>query len=130
MCATLIVAAATAAGQNAAQDYPQWRGKSGDGSASAFIGPSTWPDALTRRWSIEVGEGYATPLVIGDTVYVFARRDGDEALLALTAQRRLRLVRRVSSSLTLVTTNRSRRSTSTPAPSNGAPVQAGSSCLR
>jgi len=85
MCATLIVAAATAAGQNAAQDYPQWRGKSGDGSASAFIGPSTWPDALTRRWSIEVGEGYATPLVIGDTVYVFARRDGDEVLLALDA---------------------------------------------
>ena len=85
MCATLIVAAATAAGQNAAQDYPQWRGKSGDGSASAFIGPSTWPDALTRRRSIEVGEGYATPLVIGDTVYVFARRDGDEVLLALDA---------------------------------------------
>ena len=34
MGATLIVAAATAAAQNAAQDYPQWRGKSGDGSAS------------------------------------------------------------------------------------------------
>jgi len=85
VCAALIVAAATAAAQNAAQDYPQWRGKSGDGSASAFIGPSTWPDALTRRWSIEVGEGYATPLVIGDTVYVFARRDGDEILLALDA---------------------------------------------
>ncbi|HYJ94346.1 MAG TPA: PQQ-binding-like beta-propeller repeat protein, partial [Vicinamibacterales bacterium] len=85
MCATLMVAAATATGQNAAQDYPQWRDKSGDGSASAFIGPSTWPDALTRRWSVEVGEGYATPLVIGDTVYVFARRDGDEVLLALDA---------------------------------------------
>ena len=84
MFATLIVAT-TAAGQSAAQDYPQWRGKSGDGSASAFIEPSTWPDSLTRRWSVEVGEGYATPLVIGDTVYVFARRDGDEVLLALDA---------------------------------------------
>jgi outer membrane protein assembly factor BamB len=81
--ATLIVAVTTAAAQNAAQDYPQWRGKSSDGSASAFIAPSTWPDSLTRRWSVEVGEGYATPLVIGDTVYVFARRDGNEVLLAI-----------------------------------------------
>ena len=81
---TLIVAT-TAAGQDAAQDYPQWRGKSSDGSASAFIAPSTWPDSLTRRWRIDVGEGYATPLVIGDTVYVFARRDGNEVLLAIDA---------------------------------------------
>jgi len=79
--ATLIVAATTAA----AQDYPQWRGRSGDGSASAFVAPSTWPDSLTRRWRIEVGEGYATPLVIGDTVYVFARRDGNEVLIAVDA---------------------------------------------
>ena len=79
--ATLIVAATTAA----AQDYPQWRGRSGDGSASAFVAPSTWPESLTRRWRIEVGEGYATPLVIGDTVYVFARRDGNEVLIAVDA---------------------------------------------
>jgi outer membrane protein assembly factor BamB len=83
--ATLIVAATTAAAQNAAQDYPQWRGTSRDGSASAFVAPPTWPDSLTRRWRIEVGEGYATPLVIGDTVYVFARRDGNEVLIAVDA---------------------------------------------
>ena len=83
--ATLILAATTAAGQTAAQDYPQWRGKSRDGSASAFIAPQTWPDSLTRRWRVDVGEGYATPLVIGDTVYVFARRDGNEVLLAIDA---------------------------------------------
>jgi outer membrane protein assembly factor BamB len=40
---------------------------------------------LTRRWRIDVGEGYATPLVVGDTVYVFARRDGSEVLLAIDA---------------------------------------------
>jgi outer membrane protein assembly factor BamB len=83
--AALIVTATIAAGQSAAQDYPQWRGKSGDGSASAFIAPSAWPDSLTRRWRIDVGEGYATPLVVGDTVYVFARRDGSEVLLAIDA---------------------------------------------
>jgi hypothetical protein len=35
-----------------------------DGAASAFIEPRAWPDTLTRRWKTEVGEGYATPIVI------------------------------------------------------------------
>jgi outer membrane protein assembly factor BamB len=84
-CAALVIVTTTVAAQDAAQDYPQWRGKSGDGSASAFVAPVTWPDSLTRRWRIEVGEGYATPLLIGNTVYVFARRDGNEVLLAIDA---------------------------------------------
>ena len=82
-CATVIAVATTAAGQDAAQDYPQWRGRRSDGSASAFIAPSAWPDSLTRRWRIDVGEGYATPLVIGDTVYIFARRDGNEVISSI-----------------------------------------------
>ena len=84
-CALLIAVAAKANAQNAPQDYPQWRGRNGDGSASAFSPPSRWPDALTRRWRIEVGEGYATPLVVGDTVYVFTRRDGNEVVTAVDA---------------------------------------------
>ena len=56
------------------KDYPQWRGRDRDGSASAFTEPGKWPDELTRRWKVEVGEGYATPLVIGDSVYLFTRR--------------------------------------------------------
>jgi outer membrane protein assembly factor BamB len=70
-------------GQQAALDYPQWRGQQRDGSASAFVEPATWPAALTRRWRVEVGEGYATPLVIGDTVYTYTRREGREVLRAL-----------------------------------------------
>jgi outer membrane protein assembly factor BamB len=81
----LLVIAAGAAGQDAPRDYPQWRGRSSDGSASAFTAPSTWPDTLTRRWRIEVGEGYATPLVVGDTVYAFTRRDGSEVMTAVDA---------------------------------------------
>jgi outer membrane protein assembly factor BamB len=81
----VIAVATTAAGQDAAQDYPQWRGRGSDGSASAFIAPSAWPDSLTRHWRIDVGEGYATPLVIGDTVYVFARRDGNEVISSIDA---------------------------------------------
>ena len=67
------------------RDYPQWRGKDRDGSASGFVQPSRWPDALTRRWRVEIGEGYASPLVVGNVVFVFSRRDGREVLSALDA---------------------------------------------
>jgi outer membrane protein assembly factor BamB len=66
-------------------DYPQWRGTTRDGSASGFVEPGTWPPTLKQRWKVDVGEGYATPLVIGDTVYVFTRRDGQEVIAALDA---------------------------------------------
>lgn len=74
-----------AVGNAVPQDYPQWRGVSRDGSASAFKEPQSWPDALRRRWLVDVGEGYATPLVIGRTLYVFARREDSEMLIALDA---------------------------------------------
>jgi outer membrane protein assembly factor BamB len=70
---------------SSAQDYPQWRGENRDGSASAFSEPKTWPERLTRRWRVDVGAGYATPIVIGGTVYSFTRQGEDEVLMALDA---------------------------------------------
>jgi outer membrane protein assembly factor BamB len=66
-------------------DYTQWRGADRGGSASGFVVPRAWPDALTLAWRTEVGEGYSTPLVAGPLVYTFTRRDGDEVLTALEA---------------------------------------------
>jgi hypothetical protein len=45
-----------------------------------------WPDTLTRRWKVEVGESDATPLVVGDIVDVFTPRDEREVMLALSAE--------------------------------------------
>ena len=81
----LLGTAATAAAQTALQDYPQWRGRNRDGAAAAFAAPTVWPQALTLKWKVEVGPGYATPIVIGNRVYVFTRKDGNELLLALEA---------------------------------------------
>src|SRR6266545_3126506 len=85
LAAMLLTTAAAAFAQNAAQDYPQWRGKNRDGSASAFAAPKAWPEALTRKWTVEVGPGYATPIVIGNRVFTFTRKDGNEVLMALDA---------------------------------------------
>ena len=81
----VLAAYAVCGAQGNPRDYPQWRGKDRDGSASGFVRPPRWPDALTRRWRVEVGEGYASPLVVGNIVYVFSRREGREVLSALDA---------------------------------------------
>jgi len=78
--ATVVVQA-----QRVSRDYVQWRGAQRDGSASAFVEPKAWPAELTRRWKVEVGEGYGTPLIVGDVVYVFTRIDGQEGMTALDA---------------------------------------------
>ena len=80
-----LIGPATAFLAQTAQDYPQWRGRSRDGSASAFSEPTSWPEKLTRRWKVEVGEGYATPILVGNKVYAFTRRDGNEVMISLDA---------------------------------------------
>jgi outer membrane protein assembly factor BamB len=84
--AALMMGPATSAlGQSSSRDYTQWRGQNRDGEASAFTAPKVWPEALSRRWKVDVGEGYATPLVVADLVYCFTRRGGDEVMTALDA---------------------------------------------
>lgn len=83
---TFVAGIATFVSAQRAQDYTQWRGTDRDGSASGFVEPSSWPKTLTRQWRVEVGEGYGTPLIVADTVYVFTRRDGLEVLTALDAE--------------------------------------------
>ncbi len=64
----------------AAQDWPQWRGPARDGLIRAFKEPASWPKTLTKRWNVEVGTGYATPLVVGDRLYVFTRQGDNEVM--------------------------------------------------
>src|SRR4029079_17830391 len=77
--------ATSTAAQKPSPDYTQWRGQARDGSASSFVEPKAWPDTLTRRWSREVGTGYATPLIVGDRLYLFSRQGDDEVMSALDA---------------------------------------------
>ena len=68
-----------------AQDWPQWRGPERDGVAAGFDVPSGWPAELDRQWSVEVGLGYATPVLIGDRIYQFSRQAADEVMTAIDA---------------------------------------------
>jgi outer membrane protein assembly factor BamB len=68
-----------------AQDWPQWRGTNRDAKAAGFTVPKTWPKELTQKWKVTVGQGDATPALVGDKLYVFARQGGDEITLCLDA---------------------------------------------
>jgi len=69
----------------AALDWPQWRGANRDGVAAAFTAPATWPESLTQKWKLDVGSGYATPLVVGNRIYQFSRQGDNEVMTALDA---------------------------------------------
>ena len=69
-----------------AQDWPQWRGANRDGKAAGFTAPATWPKELTQKWKVTVGKGDASPALVGDKLYVFARQEGDEITLCLDAK--------------------------------------------
>lgn len=85
LAASLLAALLADAASLAAQDWPQWRGPRRDGAVDAFVPPASWPDTLTRGWRVEVGTGYASPLVIGDRLFVFSRQGGEEVMTALDA---------------------------------------------
>lgn len=68
-----------------AQDWPQWLGPHRDAKATGFQAPKTWPKELTQKWKIPIGEGVATPALVGDKLYVFSRQEGNEILRCLDA---------------------------------------------
>ena len=85
--AALFVAGLTisASTQTNPAGWPQWRGPNRDGHVAGFAAPKAWPERLTTRWKTEVGLGYATPLLVGDRLYVFARQADNEVMAALDA---------------------------------------------
>ena len=68
-----------------AQDWPQWRGPNRDGRVTGFKAPQVWPGQLTQTWKVTVGSGDATPALVNNKLYVFAKQGGNEFLQCLDA---------------------------------------------
>ena len=66
-----------------AQDWPQWRGPNRDGAVTGRF--SEWPKALKEEWKVTVGVGHASPVVVGNKIFIFARQGEEETLLSLDA---------------------------------------------
>ncbi len=75
----LLASAVASAG-----DWDQWRGPRRDGIVTGFKAPAVWSaDALVKQWTMSVGEGHSSPVVVGDRVYVFAREGDQEVMRCL-----------------------------------------------
>src|SRR5258706_8133130 len=81
ICSAALIAATS----SLAADWPQWRGSNRDGKVTDFSVPGTWPKSLTQKWKIPVGDGVATPALVGDKLYVFSRQDNSEIVRCLDA---------------------------------------------
>src|SRR5262249_22616234 len=68
-----------------AQDWPQWRGPNRDAKVTGFKAPETWPKELTQKGKVKVGNGVATPALVGEKLYVFSREDPNEVVRCLDA---------------------------------------------
>lgn len=66
-------------------DWPQWRGPNRDAKAADFKAPKEWPKELKQQWKVTVGDGVATPALVGDKLYVFSREGGNEIIRCLNA---------------------------------------------
>ena len=66
-----------------AQDWTQWRGPSRDGMVPAAVMPRQWPKSTKRAWSVEIGEGYSSPVVANGRAFLHSRRDPEEIVTAI-----------------------------------------------
>lgn len=80
-----MAAAVSLSAQTRSTDWTQWRGPNRDGAIVSFTAPATWPETLTRKWKTDVGLGYASPILVGNRVFIFSRRGDEEVLAALDA---------------------------------------------
>ena len=63
-------------------DWAQWRGAQRDGHTDELGELESWPDRLSRSWSIEVGVGQSSPVVSGNLVVLFDRNGDQERVSA------------------------------------------------
>jgi outer membrane protein assembly factor BamB len=63
-----------------AQDWPQWRGPARSGAVQGFKPPAQWPDRPKPIWKVQIGAGHASPIVVGNRVYLFSRVNEQEIL--------------------------------------------------
>jgi outer membrane protein assembly factor BamB len=78
MIALLILAAAATA--RAEQDWPRFRGPGGQGQSAEAALPESWNATTNVAWKTAIpGEGWSSPIVWGDKVFVTSATDGGKS---------------------------------------------------
>src|SRR5262245_60169851 len=66
-----------------AADWPQWRGPNRDGVSQETGLLQQWPEEGPKLlWQVtNLGNGYSTPAIVGDRLYVISNKDLDNELI-------------------------------------------------
>jgi outer membrane protein assembly factor BamB len=66
-CAVLLAMASAAA----AEDWPQWRGPTGQGLASEQAAPRSWSETENVTWKTPIrGKGWSSPVMLGNEIWL------------------------------------------------------------
>jgi outer membrane protein assembly factor BamB len=65
------------------EEWPQWRGPMRDGSLPSFHEPKVWPEKLTKKWTLAIGQGHSSPILAAGRIYVFSRQQDKEVISAV-----------------------------------------------
>src|SRR4051794_14453453 len=68
-----------------AEDWPQWRGPQRNGISKEAGLLKEWPkEGPKLLWEVkDIGNGYSTPSVVGDRIYLMSNRGDEESVRAL-----------------------------------------------
>lgn len=82
-CSLLVVIAATSLATARGDDWPQWRGPNRDGISKETGLLKEWPkDGPKLLWQArDIGDGYSTPAVVGDRLYLISNRGPEDELV-------------------------------------------------
>lgn len=64
-------------------EWTGWLGNKRDGKVNNFVPPLKWPEKLVKKWGVQVGTGYGSPIVSGENIYVHTREKESEVLISL-----------------------------------------------
>jgi outer membrane protein assembly factor BamB len=63
--------------------WPGWLGPERNGRVEGFKPPAQWPAELKPKWSVEVGSGYGSPVIVEGKAFVHSRQEDKEMVRAL-----------------------------------------------
>ena len=81
--ASLLVTASSSA------DWPQFRGPDGQGHSDQKGVPIHWAEGENVTWKTAVpGEGWSSPVIVGDQIWVTSAEDGGKSLHAICVDKK------------------------------------------
>jgi outer membrane protein assembly factor BamB len=78
-----IVSLSPGLGYSSPADWTQWRGPGRDGIAKTSPHIAIWPNTLKQVWTVSVGQGHSSPVILNGTVYMFSREKESEVVRAI-----------------------------------------------